>query len=238
MTTPKHCTAAQLARYAFAPASPSEKAEVEQHLAACPECTEKLAAMDRFDATPYLPEAWEDSDEMTAGPPIRRSPGLAATATAIDEERAMAETALAALLVSSEEFKKADATQNAALQTTGGVALLNQAADDLQKIDPKLALLVANAAVTIATKLARSARLRYSNHLARAYRERARILFLIGRYTDAEQALDRADDICDPEDPAARWDTASSLLIRANICLETERLPDAGTFAARAARQF
>jgi len=236
MTTPKHCTAAQLARYAFAPASPSEKAEVEQHLAACTECTEKLAAMDRFDATPYLPEAWEDSDEMIAGPPIHRSPGLAATATAIDEERAMAETALAGIM-SISQFEHARIDQNPAFQTSEAVRVLNEHAHDLQKKEPRFALLIADAAVAIATKLAHAGRLRSMFHLGRAHFERGSTLVRIGKYKDAAQSLrqaERAYEQCTD----AQWDLASVWLLQAVMLTETEQPAAAQPLAEAAARQF
>jgi tetratricopeptide (TPR) repeat protein len=95
-----------------------------------------------------------------------------------------------------------------------------------------------NAAVSVATKLAAARTLRSNLHLGRAYLERGWILFLIGRYRDAEQSLDRAERIYDQEPEATRWDLAWVWLIRANIYVESERVGSARLLALAAARQF
>ena len=44
----RHYTEEELADYAFDPRVHTEKAEVEAHLAACPECRDRLAFIERW----------------------------------------------------------------------------------------------------------------------------------------------------------------------------------------------
>jgi tetratricopeptide (TPR) repeat protein len=74
--------------------------------------------------------------------------------------------------------------------------------------------------------------------LGRAYLERGWTLFLIGRYKDAEQSLDRAESTYDQEPAATGWDLAWVWLIRANIYVESERMGPGRILALAAARQF
>ncbi|MFL6246482.1 MAG: tetratricopeptide repeat protein [Thermoanaerobaculia bacterium] len=123
-------------------------------------------------------------------------------------------------------------------QTTGAVTVLYEYAKELQEKQPKFALLIADTAVAIASKLAAAGGLRSMLHLGRAYLEQGRTLFVIGRYKDAEASLDQAERAYDQDDNTTGWDLATVWLIRANIFVESERFFEGRLLATAAARQF
>lgn len=186
----RHYTEEELADYAFDRRSYAEKAEVEAHLAACLECRDRLAFIERFDVALRDPVTWQISDDISSEtPPLPHV--LRDRAMTIEEEAVAARALLAPLLVSPVQFRNARVEDDPRFHTTGAVAALYRAARELIERQPQFALLVANAAVALATKLAAARTLRSNLHLGRAYFERGRTLFHIGRYKDAEQSLDR-----------------------------------------------
>jgi tetratricopeptide (TPR) repeat protein len=232
-----HYTEEELADYAFDPGAHAKRAEVEAHLASCPECRDRLAFIEQIDRALREPIPWEISDDIhsdkTPLPDVLRNRALA-----IDEEAAAARALLAPLLASPLRFRSARVEDDPRYHTTGAVAALYRAARELTERQPQFALLAANAAVVLATKLAAAGSLRSNLHLGRAYLERGRTLFLIGRYKDAEQSLDRAEKAYDQDAEATGWDLASVWLIRANIYVESERMGPGRLLAMAAARQF
>ena len=233
----KHYTEAELACYAFDPGAHAEKAEVEAHLAVCPECRDRLAFIERIDDALREPIPWEISDDIRSDKP-RIPDALRNRALVIDGEAAAARALLAPLLASPLRFRSARVEDDRRFHTTGAVAALYLAARELTERQPRFALLAANAAVALAVKLAAAGTLRSNLHLGRAYLERSRTLFLIGRYKDAEQSLDQAENTYDQEAEATGWDLASVWLIRANIFVESERMGTGRLLAMAAARQF
>ena len=233
----RHYTEDELADYAFDPQTHSEKTEVEAHVAVCPECGTRLAFIERIDRALREPVTWEISDDIQSEP--RPIPDLLRHRTrVIDEEASAAHALLAPLLASPLRFRDARVEDDQNFHTTGAVAALYRVARELTERQPQFALLAANAAVAIATKLAAAGTLRSKLHLGRAYLERGRTLFLIGRYRDAEHSLDRAESTYDETAEATGWDLASVWLIRANIYVESERMGPARLLALAASRQF
>jgi tetratricopeptide (TPR) repeat protein len=238
MTSSRHYAEEELADYAFAPTTFKEKAEVEAHLAGCLDCRERLSFIEKIDGALRDTVAWEISDDIRSEIAPTPSGTLQARARAIDDERAQARTDLEPLLVSPKKFRSADVDQDARFRTAGAVAVLYESAKELQERQPQFALLVADAAVVIASKLATARELRSMLHLGRAYLERGRTQFVIGRYKDAEESLDKAEQAYDRDDNTTGWDLATVWLIRANICVESERLFQGRLLATAAARQF
>lgn len=233
----RHYTEEELADYAFDPRGYGEKVEVEGHLAVCPECRDRLAFIERIDGALREPIPWEISDDIRSETPPPPEV-LRSRARTIDEEAAGARALLSPLTGSALRFRNARVEEDARFHTTGAVAALYRAAHELTERQPQFALIVVNAAVSIATKLAAAQRLRSNLHLGRAYLERRRTLFHIGRYKDAEQSLERAESVYDQEPEATGWDLAWVWLIRANICVESERMVQGRVLAMAAARQF
>lgn len=233
----RHYTEEELADYAFDPRSHREKAEVEAHLAVCAECRGRLAFIERIDGALRQPIPWEISDDIQSEQPPPAEV-VRSRARTIDGEAAAARALLAPLFASPVGFRRACVEDDPRFRTTGAVAALYRAARELSERQPQFALLTANAAVSIATKLAAARTLRSNLHLGRAYLERGWILFLIGRYKDAELSLDRAERIYDEEPEATGWDLAWVWLVRANIYVESERMGTGRLLALAAARQF
>lgn len=233
----RHYSEEELADYAFDPRRHAEKGDIESHLAGCPECRDRLAFIERIDGALREPVPWEISDDIRSETPPP-SEVLRNRARIIDDEAAGARALLSPLIGSALRFRNARVEEDARFHTTGAVAALYRAAHELTERQPQFALVVVNAAVSIATKLAASKSLRSNLHLGRAYLERGRTLFHIGRYKDAEQSLDRAESIYDQEPEATGWDVAWVWLIRANICVESERVVQGRVLAMAAARQF
>jgi tetratricopeptide (TPR) repeat protein len=232
-----HYTEEELADYAFDPRGYREKVEIEGHLAVCPECRDRLAFIERIDGALREPIPWEISDDIRSETPPPPEV-LRSRARIIDEEAAGARALLSPLLTSPLPFRNARVENDARFHTTGAVAALYRAARELSERQPQFALLVVNAAVSVATKLATARTLRSNLHFGRAYLERGWILFLIGRYKDAELSLDRAENIYDQEPEATGWDLAWVWLVRANIYVESERMGPGRLLALAAARQF
>jgi len=233
----RHYTEDELADYAFDPRAHAEKLEVEKHLADCAECRERLAFIERIDDALRQPVTWDIGDDIRS----ETTPALDTLrnrARLIDEESAAARSLLAPLLESPLRFRNAHVEEDPGFRTTGSVATLYRAARELSERQPQFALLVVNAAVSLGRKLVAAGTIRSDLHLARAYLERGWILFLIGRYKDAEQALDRAESIYDQEPETTGWDLAWVWLTRANIYVESERLGEGRILAMAAARQF
>lgn len=222
-------------QYAFDPGTPAEKAEVENHLAACAECRDELQFLQNFEDALQRSEVWDLSDHISVEVASSAPDDLRRQATTIDEERCAARAALEPLLGSVARFEKANIEQIAAFLTDGGIAVLNEAAHTVQKKEPPFALLIANAAVAIARRLASTGKSRTTLHLGRAYLERGSTLFRIGKYNDAEQSFNEAEKAFEN---TTEWDLATVWLLRAILYVESERVIEARAFATKAARQF
>jgi tetratricopeptide (TPR) repeat protein len=238
MTSVRHYTDEELADYAFAPTTFVELAEVEAHLAECADCRGRLAFVNKIDGALRESIAWEIGDDIRTeiAPPPSKT--LQAHAWQVDEERMQAHGELGPLLASPLRFRNERVERDPKYQTAGAVVVLYETAKELQEKQPQFALLVANAAVSLASKLALTGALRSMLRLGRAYLEQGRTLFVMGRYRDAEESLDQAEQAYDLDDDTTGWDLATVWLIRANVFVESERLSEARILATAAARQF
>jgi tetratricopeptide (TPR) repeat protein len=238
MTPSGHYAEEELAEYAFSPTTFKEKAELEAHLAGCPDCGERLAFIEKIDGALRDTVSWEISDDIRSEIAPAPLGTLQTRARVMDDERAQARTQLAPFLGSPKKFRGAYVDRDPRFQTAGAVAVLYDSAKEFQEKQPQFALLVANAAVVIANKLAMSGGLRSMLHLGRAYLERGRTQFVIGRYKDAEESLDKAEHAYDRDDNTTGWDLATVWLVRANIYVESERFSEGRVLATAAAREF
>jgi tetratricopeptide (TPR) repeat protein len=74
--------------------------------------------------------------------------------------------------------------------------------------------------------------------MALSLRERANALRYLGRFTEALEALDSAEELFDENPAADPHDIAIVRLIRATVFVESERLEEARSMSRRAARVF
>jgi len=189
----------------------------------------------RFEDALRTREPWDLAEEMLPPGDIGALRELAAK---LDEERAAAQVQLEPLLISMAAFTAADVERDPAYRTSAIVALLTSAVETLRERQPQFALAVATAAVTIAGKLSDAHELRTMSLLGFARLERGKVLFIIGRYREAEEELRRADEAFDVDPHATDWENARVSLVRANICVEGHRFDEAMSEAKHAARVF
>ncbi|MGZ8778634.1 MAG: hypothetical protein ACXW31_01825 [Thermoanaerobaculia bacterium] len=180
-------------------------------------------------------EPWELAAELELPPPDMGV--LRELATRLDQERAAAEVLLEPHLTSLTRFNEAEIERDPAFRTRAVVDVLTAAALDRRERQPQFALVIATAAVTIATKLASAAELR-PMLLGCARLERAKALFVIGKYRECEEELSRADAAFDDDPVATDWEHARVSLVRANIYVETHRVDEAIAEARMAAQTF
>jgi tetratricopeptide (TPR) repeat protein len=97
---------------------------------------------------------------------------------------------------------------------------------------------MADAAIAIGGKLKAAGKLRSTSYLGDAWKERAIALGMIGKFHDAEAAAGEAEAAYAADPLATEHDLAIVQLVRANLCIETDRLMDAERLAASAAFRF
>ncbi len=182
------------------------------------------------------PEPWTLLDELLLPPPDPRP--LRELAATLEEERAAAREKLQPLLESPERFEAARVAEDAEFQSSAVVEVLTDLADALHDARPQFALTLADAAVSIGMSLAAVHELRFKSLLGYARLARAKALFIIGRYREAEEELRIADGAFADDRYATEWDFARVRLLRSNVFVETHRLDDAVAQASHAARVF
>jgi tetratricopeptide (TPR) repeat protein len=180
-------------------------------------------------------EPWELAAELEQPPPDTGT--LRELAARLDGERTAAQVRLEPLLTSLAAFDEAEIESDPAFHTRGVVDVLHGRARTLRNTQPQLALAAANAAASIAMKLAQVGSCPGSI-LGRAHVDHAWAFFFVGRYRDAEEALRRADAAFDDDPFVTDWDRAQASLVRANTYVETHRLDKASAEAVWAAAAF
>lgn len=191
---------------------------------------------DHFEAALRDPEPWNLADQLLTAFPD--AAGLRRLAARLDEERNAARDMVEPLLESPERFAAAAVEQDPRFRTAGVVDVLNESARSLRDRQPQFALAVASSAVTLAEALAAVRELPSQLPLGRAHMERAAALYVIGRYREAEEALQSAAAAYRDEPHASDWDFAQLAMVRANIYVETGRLDEAREEAQFAAPVF
>jgi tetratricopeptide (TPR) repeat protein len=181
------------------------------------------------------PEPWLLADMLSAPPPDPSK--LRALAAKLDSERAAARELLAPVLESLAAFQAASIETDPRYHSRGVIDVLNETARPLRNTQPLLALAAADAAVSIATRLAAVDDCP-QRVLGTAHVERAWALFFIGRYRDTEAALRQADLAFDADARATDWDRAHVSLVRATVYLEMHQLDEASEEALSAAAAF
>ncbi|MEA2238712.1 MAG: MalT-like region [Thermoanaerobaculia bacterium] len=231
-----HYTEDQLSEYALRRQAISDRKSVEEHLAGCAECRKALDFIENFDAALRDPLPWELADSMTA----RREapPELIAQARAIAAEDAHARALVMPLVESPIRFGEANIDDDPRFHTLAVVRLLCTIANQTHEQQPQYGLLLADAAVNICAKLPQPAKSKSAWHTGTAWKERANALRYLGRFKDAEAALDRAEDAFLSDRRPEPFDLAIVSYVRATIRAETEQFADAVRLAREAAEEF
>jgi tetratricopeptide (TPR) repeat protein len=231
-----HYTEDQLSEYALRREAIKDRQAVDQHLAGCSECRKALDVIESFDAALRDPLPWELADSMSA----RREapPELLAQARAIAKEEASARALVLPLVESPVRFGQARVGDDPRFHTLAVVRLLCTIANQTHEQQPQYGLQLADAAVSICAKLPQPAKSKSAWHAGTAWKERANALRYLGRFREAEAALDNAEDAFLSDRRPEPFDLAIVSYVRATVRAETEQFADAVRFAREAAHEF
>ncbi|HEY2323312.1 MAG TPA: tetratricopeptide repeat protein [Thermoanaerobaculia bacterium] len=180
------------------------------------------------------PQTWEAVDLLRSRPSRFRE--ALALKERIDAEDAAAARLLSPLLRSPLRFRNAAVARNPKAQTAGVVRFLCAAAHERHEKRPEFSLELTLCAYEIAATLAPSTPQRF--FMALSLRERANALRYLGRFTEALEALDSAEELFDQSPAADPHDVAIVHYIRATVLLEIERPEEACLLSRRAANIF
>jgi tetratricopeptide (TPR) repeat protein len=176
------------------------------------------------------PKTWAAVDALRSGP--ARLQEALALKERIDSEDAAAARLLSPLLRSPLRFRNAALAQNPKAQTAGVVRFLCAAANKRHEKRPEFSLELTLCAHEIALSLGQ----RFC--IALSLRERANALRYLGRFTEALEALDSAEEMFDESPAADPHDIAIVNYIRATVFVEIERLEEARSLSQKAADVF
>lgn len=231
-----HYTEEELLLYVLRNPKPAERMAVETHTAECESCRGLLASIRAMDAALRDAATWAEADERPRK--HARPQSLRDRTMTLERELAAARELVEPISDTAVRFAHARVTLQPAMQTVGGVRTLCALAETLRQRQPAFAVDVAEAAITLATKLKAQRNPMGAGMLAMALREQAAALCITGSFREADRAALRAED-CYGDDPFVNaHDLAMVWLVRANVCVETERLDQARVLAAGAATQF
>jgi tetratricopeptide (TPR) repeat protein len=231
-----HYTEDELSAYALRPEAVDDRPKFEQHMAACGDCREALDMIEAFDEALHDPLPWEMAGSMPAPHNVPRE--LIERARLIAGADAAARALLIPLVDSVIRFREARIADDPRFFTPSVIRLLCTVANGMHERQPQFGLVLADTALQIAEKLPESMRAKSSWHLGTAWKERANALRYLGRFKDAEEALDRAEEAFHAADYVEPFDLAIVAYVRATICAETERFDDAVRLAREAGSQF
>jgi tetratricopeptide (TPR) repeat protein len=182
------------------------------------------------------PKTWAAVDALH-GRPARFQEALALKER-IDAEDAAAARLLSALLHSPLRFRSAALARNPKAQTAGVVRHLCAAANERHEKRPEFSLELTLCAYEIAQALGPAASPSRRYCMALSLRERANALRYLGRFTEALEALDSAEELFDESPAADPHDVAIVQFIRATVFMESERLAGAELLSRKAAKVF
>jgi tetratricopeptide (TPR) repeat protein len=231
-----HYTEDQLSDYALRREAVNDPRAVEEHLAGCPECRKALDLIETFDETLRDPLPWELADAMSA----RRSapPELLAKARALAQENAHARQLVMPVIDSPIRFSEAGIDSDPRFFTLAVIRLLCTVANQTHEHQPQFGLMIADAALAISANLPAAVRSKSAWCMGTAWKERANALRYLGRFREAETALDEAEKAFRAEGRPEPFDLAIVSYVRATVKAETEQFDDAVRLAREAAMQF
>jgi tetratricopeptide (TPR) repeat protein len=221
-----HISEDVIGRYALDPKLVHDVGAVEAHLQICDVCRRSLDEIRRFD------DGLADGDTWGITPD-----DLMSFATRKAEEDAEAHELLAEFDdAPSAAFVWADLPSNRDYYTGGVVRALSRRASEMADRDPRYALELADAAVSIAQKLSEDDYPAAVLHEWRgeAWKQKAAALFCLGRFAETLQAVDCAEAEYD-ELPHAGVGHVAVLYIRASVLYEQEDYENAARLLDRSA---
>src|SRR5258708_5898255 len=231
-----HYTEDELSAYALRPSATDDRKAVEQHVSGGGACREALDLIEAFDTALHDPLPWEVADSM----PVRHDvpPRLLDQARAIAASDAEARELVMPLVDSAIRFREARIDHDPRFFTLAVIRLLCKVANGMHERQPQFGLVLADTALSIAEKLPEPLKARSAWYAGTAWKERANALRYVGRFKDAEEALDRAEEAFEGDEHVEPFDLAIVAYVRAIVYCETERFMEAAQFARDAAVVF
>lgn len=231
-----HYTEDQLSEYVLRRESIDDPQSVEQHLAGCAECRKALELVATFDDALRDPLSWQIADTMAA----RREapPELLAQARAIAADDRYAREVLLPIVESPIRFSEARVGEDPRFRTLAVIRLLCSIANKTHEQQPQYGLQLADTALTICTKLPEPVKSKSAWFVGTSWKERANALRYLGRFREAEAALDEAEKAFTSDERPEPFDLAIVAYVRASVRAETEQFADAVRLAREAAQQF
>jgi tetratricopeptide (TPR) repeat protein len=231
-----HYTEDELSAYALRPDAIDDREGVEQHVAACGDCRDTLDVIEAFDIALHDPLPWE----MSATMPIRREapPALLDHARAIAAADARARELVMPLVDSAIRFRAARIDDDPRFHTPAVIRLLCKVANGMHERQPQFGLVLADTALNITERLPASLQAQSAWCVGTAWKERAIGLRCVGRFKDAEEALNRAELAFDSDEHGEPFDLAIVGYVRATVYCEMERFDEAADLARHAAFVF
>lgn len=220
-----HYSDDELATFRRDHAQAAHQATMERHLAECAECRETLALFDSLEGSLRKAEVWGKVPEFLAPAPGLED--LLAEKATIEEENSDAAERLEPCLKSPLHFEDANVAEDRRFHHAGVVRMLVTETTALCERQPKFALQLATAAVTIARTL-------QSPLLGVALRERANALRYLGRFKDALAAADEAEAIF-RRTRADAFDLSILSYVRSTVVIQFEERSAEALELARAA---
>ena len=232
----KHYDEETLSRYGLDRSLVSDSDAIEAHLEECPICRGSFTGLMEIDEAMRDPRTWANVDALRSS--AARFDDALALKARIDAEDAAAARLLSPLLRSPLRFRNAAIARNPKAQTAGVVRFLCAAANERHEKRPEFSLELTLCAYDIALALGAKPSTSRRFCMALSLRERANALRYLGRFADAEEALDSAEELFDETPAADPHDIAIVRLIRATVFVESERLEEARLLSRKAARVF
>jgi len=231
-----HYTEDELSAYALRPDAIDDREGVEQHVAACGDCRNTLDVIEAFDIALQDPLPWEMAESM----PVRRDapPALLDHARAIAAADARARELVMPLVDSAIRFRAARIDDDPRFYTLAVIRLLSKVANGMHERQPQFGLVLADTALTIAEKLPPNQQSQSAWCVGTAWKERANALRYLGRFKEADEALDRAEEAFASDDRVEPFDLAIVQYARAVVYCQMERFEDVVTLCSSAAETF
>jgi len=231
-----HYTEDELSAYALRPDAIDDREGVEQHVAACGDCRSTLDVIEAFDIALQDPLPWEMAESM----PVRREapPALLDHARAIAAADARARELVMPLVDSAIRFRAARVDEDPRFYTLAVIRLICKVANGMHERQPQFGLVLADTALNIAEKLPANLQAQSAWYVGTAWKERANALRYLGRFKEADEALDRAEESFESDDHVEPFDLAIVQYARAVLYCKMERFEEGVSFARSAAATF
>ncbi len=231
-----HYTEDELSAYALRPEATDDRQSVEQHVSGCGDCRDALDIIEAFDTALHDPLPWQVAESM----PARRNAPTAFLdqARAIASADAYARDLVMPLVDSAIRFREARIDDDRRYFTLAVIKLLCKVANGMHERQPQFGLVLADTALNIARKLPEPLKARSAWYAGTAWKERANALRYVGRFKEAEEALDRAEEAFEGDDHVEPFDLAIVGYVRATVYCKMERFDDAVVCARAAAATF